>query len=141
MQLMAKSVSLKTNRTYLKDWVRFLLAYFYRPTPDDYFMQKLSLREQVQTINAFSHQCVTTRVPPLRASTVACVLSGIKAQFRSNLLETTAFDNPSVRNVKVALNLEERKNDPLNIATQQKLPMTLGMTLFIAAQAAVAGDN
>jgi hypothetical protein len=45
-----------------------------------------------------------------------------------------------VRNVKVALNLEERKNDPLNIATQQKLPMTLGMTFLIAAQAAVAGD-
>jgi hypothetical protein len=143
MQLMTKSVSLKTNRTYLKnweDWVRFLLEYFHRSTPDQYFMQHLTLRDQVKTINAFSHQCVTTRVPPLRASTVACVLSGIKAQFRSNLLETTAFDHPSVRNVKVALNLEERKNDPLNIATQQKLPMTLGMTLHIATQAAVAGD-
>jgi hypothetical protein len=117
-----------------------LLLYFHNPTPDDYFMQDLSLREQVRTINAFSHQCVTTRVPRLRASTVACVLSGVKSQFRSNLLETTAFDHPSVRNVKVALNLEERKNDPLNVATQQKLPMTLGMTLLIATQAEVAGD-
>jgi hypothetical protein len=120
--------------------VRFLLQYLHKPTPDEYFLQGLTLRAQVKVINAFSHQCVTTRVPRLRASTVACVLSGVKSQFRSNLLETAAFDHPSVRNVKVALNLEERKNDPLNIATQQKLPMTLGMTLLIAAQAAVAGD-
>jgi hypothetical protein len=143
MQLMSKSVSMRTNRKYLKnweDWVRFLLAYWYKPVPDDFFMQKLNLHDQVQTINAFSHQCVTTRVPTLRASTVACVLSGIKSQFRANLLETTAFDHPAVRNVKVALNLEERKNDPLNVATQQKLPMTLGMTLHIANQAEVSGD-
>jgi hypothetical protein len=76
--------------------VRFLLEYLYRPTPDECFLQGLSLREQVKVINAFSHQCVTTRVPRLRASTVACVLSGIKSQFRSNLLETAALDHPSV---------------------------------------------
>jgi hypothetical protein len=140
---MSKSVSLRTNRKYdrnWEDWVRFLSRYLYQPTADDFFMQHMILREQVKTINAFAHHCVTDRVPPLRASTVACVLSGVKSQLRKNLFETTAFDHPSVRNVKVALNLEERKNDPLNVATQQKLPMTLGMTLLIAAAAAVAGD-
>jgi hypothetical protein len=143
MALMSQSVSIRTNRKYDKnwgDWARFLSEYLYRPAPDEFYMQDISLREQVRTINAFAFHCAGERTPTLRASTIACVLSGIKSHFRKNLLETNCFDHPSVRNVKVALALQERKNDPLNVATQQKLPMTLGMTLHIAALALVAGD-
>jgi hypothetical protein len=129
MNLMSKSVSLSTNRQYANfwaDWALLISQYWYNPTEEDFFIQHLGLRDQVKTINAFSHQCVTTRVPPIRAATVACVLSGIKSNFRKNLLETQAFEHLSVRNLKVVLNLEERKHDPpLNRATQQRLPMTL----------------
>jgi hypothetical protein len=103
-------------------------------------MQHLQLREQVETILAYVHQCVTTRVPVLRASTVVGRLTGIKSLFRENLLEATAFDHPSVRGVKVAINLEERKRDPYNQHSNQKLPMTLGMVLFVGEKARLTND-
>eukprot|EP01034_Spumella_vulgaris_P027403 gene27403-34112_t len=141
LRLMSQAVQFRSVKRYSADWNRWLA--FMRqwmdslePREDDVFLLDVPLRAQVATLAAFMHfQFVDLH---LRASTIISGMSGVRHQFRSNLLPVEIFSNQSLSACKNALTLEERKLEGLS-AVQRRHPLTGDMLTWIGGQCVATG--
>jgi hypothetical protein len=135
-------VVFKSNLRYDTDWRRFG-TYFKKcvkgATPDDYYMQHYTRKQQVEMLVGYGHYCLTEHKPrPLAAATIAGSFSGLKHSFRSNFLDMDCFENKSLRAFKTATTLAERKfaaHNQMYTKDGRKAPMTLGMVHNVAMAA------
>jgi hypothetical protein len=96
------------------------------------------IRLQVTTVASFMH--FAWKVLGLKASTIISSLSGIRHQFRTNLLSLDVFEHASVRACKTALTLEERSAEGA-VAVNRRHPVTVDMLHWIVQRCLMSGHT
>jgi hypothetical protein len=138
--LMAHAVQFRSVQRYSGDWkhwIRFMRQWVFQPREADLYLMEVPLRLQLATLAAFMHFMFT--VVRLKASSIISSLSGVRHQFRSNMLPLEVFANPAVRACKTALALEERKAEGARDVNRRH-PLTGDMLVWIANQSVLSGS-
>ncbi len=127
--LLSKCVQYRTSKQYASHWRRwesFMHKYQVDPTEAMLYLEGLDLRMQVSVLIAYVYYCSCTL--GLQASTICGGLWGVAHHFRLNLLPTAAFESNTLKAVKGALALEDRKKEESTVR-HRKLPFTQNMLM------------